>query len=373
MSKLLTSSVDASVDLPDLPIIDWNKIGASAPEHLWVDYQGPQAKLPDADIVVITWTVAEWSALDHVFVNSDTTRNSKAYKWRDDWFLYSRNAPSTTNPSEKEAYEYLWGYFRMVKITNKDGEDLKVLLFKSESHLSHPPYITGLSDMVKNIIDDSQPDKVYSIGTAGGARLDECLGDVAVTNMAKIELDKPQNKGVDYNNETFSCKTWFPNTDLLPQTQDSLFFTMTDAVSDQELQNLLDQLQEKTPDAKDFTLQDLVNRPINPKNLGQSRALPFKDTPLLTTDFYFIADETNATQYCVLEMDDAVIAHQAGLQDTDYAFVRNISDPLVPTKTADGRTIPEDVRTGWSGMIYQTFGIYSSFNGALTTWATIAG
>lgn len=39
----------------------------------------------------------------------------------------------------------------------------------------------------------------------------------------------------------------------------------------------------------------------------------------------------------------------------------------------DKKTILEPIREEWSGYIYSNFGLLSSLNGALTTWATIAG
>nr|MCU0341393.1 hypothetical protein [Spirosomataceae bacterium] len=42
-------------------------------------------------------------------------------------------------------------------------------------------------------------------------------------------------------------------------------------------------------------------------------------------------------------------------------------------KTNTGVTISDTVRGDWSGLIYKNFGLYTSFNGALATWATIAG
>ncbi len=113
MSKLIQHlPLRETNQLPDLPVIDWKKIGHDAPQLIDFDYKGPGEKLPKADIVVITWTSAEWSALDHVFADSQTPRNSKYEKWRDNWHLYSRNAPQSESPN-------LWGFFRLVSITNK--------------------------------------------------------------------------------------------------------------------------------------------------------------------------------------------------------------------------------------------------------------
>jgi hypothetical protein len=52
----------------------------------------------------------------------------------------------------------------------------------------------------------------------------------------------------------------------------------------------------------------------------------------------------------------------AGQQGLTYAFVRNISDPLVPSSTSSGSAIPDDARDQWSGLIYDDFVFYTSFN-----------
>ena len=139
-----------------------------------------------------------------------------------------------------------------------------------------------------------------------------------------------------------------------------------------ELETLVAKLHAENEDAGPFGLEDLVNEPLDPKNLGSPRALAMKDTPLLTTDFYFIGKGDDSARYSALEMDDAVIGHAAGQAGADYAFFRNISDPLVPNVTKSGQTIPEGVRSDWSSLIYETFGLYTSMNGALLAWAALA-
>jgi len=98
-----------------------------------------------------------------------------------------------------------------------------------------------------------------------------------------------------------------------------------------------------------------------------------KDVPLLTTDFYYIAGNSGADAHSFLEMDDAVIAREAELKGVRYAFIRNISDPTVSSRTPSGKTIPDGIRSDWSGLIYNRYGMVTSFNSALATWATIAG
>lgn len=367
MSRLINSSEKISTaHLPQLPVIDWSSIGQVAPANINFDYKGPDESLPNADIVVITWTSAEWSALDHVFANSQTPRSNSDTEWRSQWYLYSKNAPESSSPD-------LWGYFRLVKITDLKGNGQTVLLFKSQAHLAHPNYIDGLSQMVQCIIADVKPSRIFSIGTAGGSTLDEILGDTVITNAGHIILEKPENIKTSYNNQTFSCTTWFPGFSLQDEIQSKLLMPLSVVLTPDELNSLLTQLHQKQPDSAPFTLDDLINAPLDPKNLLSPKMLPCKDIPLLTTDYYYIAEGNDSDMYSTLEMDDTVVGYEAGLQKIDYIFVRNISDHVVASFSADNTPIPEDVREEWSSLIYQTCGFYTSYNGALTAWACIMG
>lgn len=359
--------------LPPLPKIDWQSIDQEPPTHVDIHYHGSDKALPKADIVIITWTSAEWSAFDHVFLNSDCSRSESDYRWEKHWHLYSRAAPSKEKQRKEHADTPLWGYYRMVRIKTASGAEKDVLLFKSDTHLAHWPWIDGLVDMLRHIIEEARPDRLYSIGTAGGPTLKENLGDAAITNAGHLRLKEKENKHVDYNHRTFTCKAWFPTLGLLPAVEKHLLFRLSEIVTHKELETLLQALHQKVSGSEKFGLKDLVNAPLDPANLKMPRGLDKKDVPLLSTDYYFIATGDDAAQFSVLEMDDAVIAHYAGEQGVDYAFVRNISDPLVPDKAASGKRIDDNVRQEWSSLIYQTFGLYTSFNGALVAWSTIAG
>ncbi len=192
-----------------------------------------------------------------------------------------------------------------------------------------------------------------------------------VTNAGFVVLKRPENITVDYNNQLFSCKTWFPSMDLQMDVQQHLLMPLTKVLTPTELNNLINQLHEQIPDSSKYTLTDLLNAPLDPNNLKSPRILPCKDTPLLTTDFYFIANGNDSAHYSTLEMDDTIIGRESGLLGVDYVFVRNISDPIVASVSESGETIPDNVRQEWSSLVYMTCGFYTSFNGALTTWACI--
>jgi hypothetical protein len=351
-----------------LPAVDWSKTGRTAPQPVSVAYDGPDAPLPPADVALLTWTSAEWSALDHVFLTSTQPGVRKSYDLGKDWHLYSRDVGTALTDNTGAP---LWGYYQLVDIATTAGATTRVLLFKCDAHLAHPPWIEGLVQMVKQVLDDSQAKQIYSIGTAGGSRLDVRLGDVPLTNTAHILLQNKENAGVPIGGQTFTCDA-FPEQDLLSAGAE-LMFPLSEVVTEESLEASLAKLKGIKPAVEPYALADLVNAPLDPANLGTPRPLPMKGTPLLTTDYFYIASGTDAEQYCFLEMDDAVIAYVAGQAGVDFSFVRNISDPIVPDTAADGQPIPDEVRIDWGSEIYNDFGIYTSFNGAIVTWAAIAG
>jgi len=350
-----------------LPIIDWKRVGQTAPVPINGVYDGPGAPLPKADVVVITWTSAEWNAFDHVFLNSNATRYPDDREWESAWHQYSRGVPSGMTTDNTAAP--LWGLYRVVDIQASKKKTLRVLLFKCDTHLAHPPYASGLEQITGQLIDETGCSWIWSIGTAGGSRETENLGDVIITNAGHIQLKLSENLSSGLNNKTVKGKA-FPSTKLFPTVQKHLFFDMATVVTWPVLESMLQQLQQKDSGAKSLTLNELVNPPLNPGNLKQSKILPKDGQPLLTTDYYYIASGNDAAKWSVLEMDDAVIGYVAQQKGTSFCFSRNISDPIVPNK-AKGKTIDDSIRGDWSGEIYQKFGFYTSFNGALATWAAL--
>lgn len=359
---------------PRLPAFDWGRINQTPPLRLPIDRRLPDDPLPSADIVIVTWTSAEWSALDYVFGGSDiaTGRSTADWSWKQAWFPYTRHATGFTADPKSGP---LWGSFRLVQITDRSQRPWRVLLFKSNSHLAHPPWIDGLSAMTRAILADTGADRIYSVGTAGGGRLNARLGDVVVTNAALLTLQRPQNTGDPDNGAMFRCQTWFPATALKNEVEQNLLYRLKDVITRDTLDGLFAQLRARSPDdtaRSGYTIDDLINDPIQPENLGTPRIHLLKDVPLLTTDYYFIGGDNDADAYSFLEMDDAVIAREAERLGVRYVFIRNISDPIVSTRTMSGQPLSDAARGDWSALIYENWGFITSFNGALATWATIA-
>jgi len=337
-----------------LPAIDWAIVNQQAPEALSVSAD----PLPKVDAVIITWTSAEWQAMAHVFLFSATNGIPSPPALEAQWKPY--------RPAGQGA---AMGSYQLVGINN-----LKVLLYKSETHLAYSPWIAGMNTMIDGIISDFKPAKIYSIGTAGGGNYNENLGDAIITNAGYLDLSDPANL-VSYNKQTFACPNWTPPPNLLQATQDNLFLPLNSVVNDQSLEAVLQDAktdcQTKYHKPFTFTVAEMLNANLDPANLGAPKAIPMENIPLNTSDGYLIA--AGNTAYSAYEMDDAAIAHEASVKGVDYLFVRNISDTDVPTATPAGKPIDTESRNSWSSAIYNRFGLYTSFNGALAAWALIAG
>jgi hypothetical protein len=356
-----------------LPVVPWGSIGQVAPRPVVLGARDIADPLPEADIVVVTWTSAEWFALDHIFLNSGIPGDIADRTWRARWLPYSRGARDYTADPQSGP---LWGAFQMVEIVDRMDRPWRVLLFKSNSHLAHPPWEPGLTGMLRCILEDTHADRIYTVGTAGGARLDQYLGDSIITNAALIDLQRPQNTGAPDNGAMYRCATWYPATSLIADIERSMLFKMNQVVTDDCLSELFNELKTNHPDDPGIgrlSLADLMSDSIRPARLGSPKVYSLKDVPLLTTDFYYIAAGKHANAYSFLEMDDGIIAREANRLGVRFACIRNISDPIVPDRAADGTPVSAAVRADWSGLIYATFGLQTSYNSALATWATIAG
>jgi nucleoside phosphorylase len=334
---------------PDLPAIDWSKIGAQAPTLL----DTPADELPEADAIVITWAGAEWAALEHVFCSSSSPMpySDRSQSSWDGWQKYDQDMPAYSGGSG-EQWSY-WGYYRLVQI-----QESKVLLFKSNTHLDWPGE-QYLEDLINRLIDDVKPRLLLSIGTAGGARTTDHVGTVNVVRAGVLyETDEPSSQWPVYSND------WEADWATINQKNfKSLLFPVPTKKSD--LQSLCEQFNKYY--GTSYTLSQL-----NPGDLNMGNAQPHlnnmtpQGTSLLTTSTFVVATSAgNFNQYACVEMDDAIIAKVCQGRQTPFGFVRNISDPV------QNAALPQKVQGNWGSTIYGVYGLYTSYNGALATWAIV--
>jgi nucleoside phosphorylase len=355
-----------------LPIINWesNDLKGRRPliEETFVGVAvKDQDRLPEADIVVMTWTSAEWDALHYVFSNGLEplpAKPSENAKWRETWRPYRRDFYKVfqTLWTRRLIYERMnrqpgapalapgqmrWGSYCMVRVGKT-----RVLLFKSDLHLNQDGEGLPLITLVEQIIEDARPGLILSTGTSGGTMRDHILGDTVVTNAAKFRLsDKFQT--ASFNNVLYTSK-WTPPKTYLAAAENLLIKVDEYPVS---------------PPTSHFNAHVTINptRKRDPK----IHILP---APILTTDYFEFGTTTYELEKegCCVEMGDAVIAmvcasHNAGntQSNVEYGFLRNISDPVI------NANLPRDLQVAWAVRTYQRKGLLTSFNSAIATWAMI--
>ncbi|WP_031358608.1 hypothetical protein [Caballeronia sordidicola] len=334
-------------DAPALPVVNYALVGKQAPGLL----SAPAGALPRASAVVITWAEAEWAALQHVFCAGGTTMpysDRSRGTWAD-WQQYSKNMPSGAASS----WTY-WGEYRLVEVSGKN-----VLLFKSNTHLDWPG-AAYLIDLIKLMITQVQPAVILSIGTAGGAKTGDHIGTVrAVSAGTLFEAGQPSQ-----NWPVYEC-AWKANDSTLANANfKQLLFPVPTKTSD--LQALASQFSQQY--GTHYTLAQL-----DPNGLNLGDPTPQIDdqtggsASLLTTSTFVVGTTAGTYQaFTSIEMDDAVIGEACKGTATQFGFVRNVSDPV------QNAALPAKAQGNWGSAVYDAYGFYTSYNGALAAWAMLA-
>ena len=145
----------------------------------------PEAAIPAADVLVVTWTAAEHEALADVFTPGFGRARWYPYRRR----LVSHFQPIIRKGAPSLAAGRLGSWFPVQVGTTS------VVVFKSELHLNQDGIATGdgtatlpVADLFRQLIEEVEPSLVLSIGTAGAVYGSHQLGDVVVTRAAKFRL-----------------------------------------------------------------------------------------------------------------------------------------------------------------------------------------
>lgn len=341
----------------------------------------PEAALPKADILVVTWTVAEQDAMAEI-LTPGISRNG--------WYRYRRNFDSHFDALIRTGNGIKQPPSRTV---NRLGSwfpitigDLKVICFKSELHLNQDGISlnadgtpsegnTGFAtlpvkDLFIQLINEVQPSHVITVGTAGAVFKEHGLGDVVVTRGAKFRLqDEFKNEpfnGIHLEGAQYKSEWDVPTT----------FFNDALAMMNSFKSNLIE------PDFASPTVRyDHVPEPI--KSWSNDAKIRLDGThelpafhPIISTDFFEFGTSANKMdeQGSAMEMGDAVLGLvcQEMEHPPKWLVVRNLSDPQInaalPTKPAI-----LNMQTHWAVWYYEKYGYWTSVNSALTTWAVIAG
>jgi nucleoside phosphorylase len=348
LQEAAESSANFSIaDGPALPVVNFAAVGKSPPSVLAT----PAGRLPKASAVIITWASAEWAALQHVFCAGSTSMpySDRARGTWPGWEKYSANLPAGAPAS----WTY-WGYYELVQIGGNP-----VLLFKSNTHLDWPGP-TYLKALIALLIKEVSPNLILSVGTAGGAKPQDHVGTVRTVSAGTLfETGQPQANWPEYQNSWKAANTLLAHANF-----NKLLFPVP--TRDADLQTLCSQFNQQYGSHYTFAQLD-------PAGLAMANPSPQIDnqtgggTSLLTASTFVVGSTSGTYQsFACIEMDDAIIGEACAASRTPYGFVRNLSDP------AQSAALPPKVQGNWGSAVYDAYGLYTSYNGAVAAWAMLA-
>ena len=296
---------------------------------------GPGGKLPQADVLIVTWTVDEGHALSRVLTPGKDSRN--------DYRSYTRNYAAISKkmrPGCPARNAKRLGAYWTAKIGGKS-----VVVFKSESHMSQDgPQLPNI-DVWAQIISEVQPKLVITTGTAGGIGKQFEVGDVIVSPIVRFDC-KAKFKNAKYKEQSFATKDY---SSVAPAQK---YFSKTKALFKYNSGQL----------PKDNKLAPRIF--LTPSGDIKSS--------VVTTDFFGF--DTSNDYYKlqglgnVSEMGDAVlglVAKDLGDKAPRWVAVRNVSDPQIKSEG----TIRQQAAI--AAQIYKGFGRWSSVCSAIVCWSLV--
>jgi hypothetical protein len=325
--------------------------------------------LPKADVVVVTWTIAEQNALADIF--------TPGYS-RVTWYRYNRHfeekyASRIRKGAPASDSRRLGSYFEShVKKT-------KVLCFKSELHLNQDGIqdhqgsgqtSLPVRDLFKQIIEETGCAYLFTTGTCGGIQIEHDLGDVLVTRAAKFRCSKEFSEA-PFNRKSYKSEWEIPSTHF--GTAEALMQAYATFLNEPEFGPPT-----KRHSGSSWTLQ----RPYTPGIIHEQGKGAYKLPtfhPILTTDYFEFGHSNNAATLwedgCGVEMGDAVlglVCEEDVENPPKWLVIRNLSDPQINGDLPDSpRNL--NMQIHWAVWYYETYGYWTSVMSALTTWAVIAG
>src|ERR1019366_5950754 len=263
----------------------------------------PSSPLPAADVVVVTWTVAEGFALGDVLTPGyrDVRSKNKPPRNTKPWYAYrpsnfdSDYKPNLRSVAPARKANRLGSYCMTTIYNDGLNRNLRVLCFKSELHMNRDwinnkkSYRTvPVADLFVQIIKEASPKLIITAGTAGATLSRTALGDVMGTRAAQFRLSKAF-KPAPFHDKKYVCSSLPP----LAQSHH--------AAASPLLAQFKDQL-----DPKMVKRVPLIWFDGNPKSFS-------KYFPILTTDgFEFGTSKGKNANYlggdgCGVEMGDAAL------------------------------------------------------------------
>jgi nucleoside phosphorylase len=311
--------------------IPWPAGKAPTPQPL-AKAPAANAPLPQADYVVVTWTVEEAKSL------ADTL--TPGYASQTSWYAYAHNFTKEFVPIIRKGAPSLeskrLGSYFLTTIAGK-----RVLCMKSELHLSQDGPKMPIAKLWAQIIAEAKPKLLITTGTAGGIGAQVELGDVLCGAAVRFDCLK-QFKSQPFHNAIYACS--------------KLTYT-------------------STAEAEKLILANVAHLPTARRSplVFTKSAARMKVPDVVTTDFFAFDDSSNTFGLQGLggtvEMGDAVLGlviSQMKSGAPKWAAVRNASDPQIN----DAGMTPAQAAQK-AAQIYEKFGYWTTISSAIACWSLI--
>jgi nucleoside phosphorylase len=285
--------------------------------------------LPEADVLIVTWTVDEGHALSRVLTPGQDSH--------DDWKPYTKNFD--TIAAEMRAGCPARDYGRLGTYWTTTIGEQRVTLFKSDSHMSQDGPKLANADVWRQIIGDTSPKWVITTGTGGGIGAQAEVGDVLVSRFVTFDCQREFKR---LNGESFQCAQ---------NPRESEWRT-----------------------AKRLFKYNEQFLPPDNSRAPEIVTAAAASEGVLTTDFFGFDNTDNTYKLQgkgdLSEMGDAVlgmVCQELGEKAPDYVMVRNVSDPEIDST---GMTLEQ--QTQLAADIYKGYGRWSTVCSAIVCWAIVA-
>jgi hypothetical protein len=285
------------------------------------------------DALVVTWTVAEASAMAAMFTPGHLI--SDWYEYRHDLAAYDplvtgKKAPFNDHTADMARYYRSLGLYFPCAIG-----DRKVLLFKSGLHLDYDGPAFPVRKLIAEIAHAVKPKVFITTGTAGGIGADVRLGDVVVAGAVRFDC-KQQFKG-----EPWASAIYEPSP-LSADAQAAM-----------------------TPDLMGVNAQRIPGARATPKIFASRR------DAIVTTDFFAFDDSTSHYRLEGLgracDMGDAMVGNALhAIEGMKWHAVRNASDPQIANPSGNISEAAEQ-----AAVIYMKYGGLTTAASLIASWAII--
>jgi len=325
----------AAMAASTLAPIPWPAGQAPTPQPL-AKAPSPNAPLPQADYVVVTWTVEEAKALADAL--------TPGYPSKTAWYPYAHNFAAEFVPLIRKGAPALeskrLGSYFPATIAGK-----RVLCMKSELHLSQDGPKMPVAKLWAQIIAEASPKLILTTGTAGGIGSAVVLGDVLCAESVRFDCLKAF-KSAPFHSSVYACSPLAHTSAAVAQ---KLFLANTA------------HLPASSRPPQIFT------------GVGTAAggAMPVPD--VVTTDFFAFDDSANDYGLQGLggtvEMGDAVLGLVIGQMSSGaplWGAVRNASDPQIDSS---GLTLKQAAQK--AAQIYEKYGYWTTIPSAIACWSVI--